>query len=641
MRRMCRAILAIATLDLTFALAARAAEHPPARAAPNIVLILADDLGGRDVGCYGSAFHRTPHIDALARRGMLFTDAYAASPLCSPTRSSILTGLAPARTGITAPACHLPRVVLEKGLAAGGPGARVLPAESVTRLRTEYVTLAEVLRAAGYRTGHLGKWHLGAEPYSPLQHGFEVDRPHTPGPGPGGGNGYFAPWAFWKGEGRPGDHIDDRMADEAVAFIAANRDRPFFLNFWAFGVHSPWMGKADYVTEAAGRADPDSPQRNPVYAAMVRSLDDAVGRITAALDAQGLADDTIVIFTSDNGGWHNAPRADARNAAYAHIPVTSNAPFRSGKASNYEGGTRVPLLVVWPGKVAAGGRSGAVVQSTDLFPTLLELAHLDTPAGVRLDGISIAPALAGRPLAREAIFSHFPHGGRADIDGFRPGTWVREGPWKLIRFFADNPDGSDRLELYDLEADPGERSNRAAEQPERVARLNRRIDAFLADTAAVIPRANPDHAPAPAEPAGPLAGWTPSRDASLAVGDGALIVRSTGNDPFLANRSIPEGAGPYTVEIEMRSDSRGGAQVFWVTAADRAFHRDRSAAFQPRHDGRRHRYEVRIPAEAPLTGLRLDPATAPGAIRLDALRLRDRTGRTLVAWPATDSPPPR
>ena len=185
----------------------------PAR--PNIVLILADDLGQRDIGCYGSTYHKTPHIDSLANRGMIFTQAYSASPLCSPTRASILTALAPARMGMTAPICHLPQVMLEKPLAAGGPSARILNSESVTRLKTDYLTLPEVLRYAGWRAGHLGKWHQGAEPYSPLQHGSDSDLPHTPGPGPGGGNGYFAPWQFWKGEGKPGDHIQDRMAKEA------------------------------------------------------------------------------------------------------------------------------------------------------------------------------------------------------------------------------------------------------------------------------------------------------------------------------------------------------------------------------------------------------------------------------------------
>jgi arylsulfatase A-like enzyme len=608
-----------------FAVAALAAGG---RAAPpNVVFILADDLGGRDVGCYGSTFHKTPHIDALARRGLLFTDAYAASPLCSPTRASILTGLAPARIGITAPNCHLPAVQLTKRLAGGGPGTRVLAADSVTRLKTEYVTLPEVLHAAGYRTGHFGKWHLGAEPYSPLEQGFDVDLPHTPGPGPGGGNGYFAPWAFWKGAGKPGDQIDDRMAAEAVKFIRANKDRPFFLNFWTFAVHSPWMAKPDYVKEAAGRVDPDSPQRHPVYAAMVRSLDDAVGRLVEALDENGLTENTIVIFTSDNGAWHNAAREATNAPAYAGVPVTSNAPFRSGKASNYEGGTRVPLVIDWPGHTKPGSRTGAVVQSTDFFPTLLTMTGVAKPADVKFDGVNFAPVIAGKPLPDRAIFSHFPHGGRTDIDGFRPGTWVRRGNWKLVRFFADAPDGSDTLELYDLAADPSEAKNRAADRPELARELNALITGFLQETDAVIPKANPAYrAPTPA-----VAGWTPSKDAKLAADAATLRLTSTGGDPFLTTRDIPAGTGPYTLTLRMKSDSRGGGQVFWAAAGE-VFHKNRTAAFEPTHDGQWHDYAVTLPTTKPLDALRIDPATGPGDIRFETIRLADKAGKELKVW---------
>ncbi len=439
-------------------------------APPNIVLILADDLGGHDLGCYGSQFHRTPAIDELSRKSMRFTNAYSASPLCSPTRSSILTGLAPARTGITAPVCHVPEVILEKGLAAGGPTVRVVPAASITRLKTDYVTLPKVLKANGYRTAHFGKWHLGAEPYSPFQHGFDIDLPHTPGPGPGGGNGYFAPWAFWKNQGEAGDHIEDRMAAEAERFIdehchGDHKDQPFFLNYWAFSVHSPWMAKDAYIQEAAERINPQLGQRNPMYAGMIRSLDEAVARIHAALAKNNLLDNTIIIFTSDNGGWHNVPKEATKHKQYVDVPVTSNAPQRSGKASNYEGGTRVPMLVYWPGHNIQGKTSDAIVQSTDLFPTLLELAGIQHPAEVKFDGQSIVPALRGQTIARERIFCHFPHGGRSDIDGFEPGTWVRQGDWKLIRFFAANEDGSDRLVLFNLSEDVGEQRNVANDHP--------------------------------------------------------------------------------------------------------------------------------------------------------------------------------
>lgn len=532
---------------------------------PNIVIILADDLGQRDLGCYGSTFHRTPHIDALAARGMKFTNAYSASPLCSPTRASILTGLHPARIGITAPVCHVGEVRLVKELAKGNAKAPVLVAESLTRLKTEYQTLPKVLRDAGWQTGHLGKWHLGPEPYSPLQQGFASDLPHTPGPGPGGANGYFAPWQFWPGQGQPGDHIEDRMAEEAEKFIAINKDRPFFLNYWAFSVHSPWMAKDDYTAEAAQRVDPNSPQRNAMYAGMLRSLDDAVGRISAALEKHGVADKTIILLTGDNGSWHNPPRQASRNPDWKEIPATSNAPYRSGKASNYEGGTRVPLLAVWPGRIAAGSTSTAIVQSTDFFPTLLELAELPT-VDIEFDGQSFAAALRGESLKRDTIFCHFPHGGRNDIDGFRPATWVRRGDWKLIRFYADNDDGSDKLELYNLRDDVSETKNLAADRPELAVELNSLISGFLKETEAVVPVLNPGYVrPESTPPQDPLLGWK-ARQCSAVVRDGSLVITATGTDPFLgfAAGKLPAEA---KLRFRIRSDERTG-RVAWLPTPD-------------------------------------------------------------------------
>lgn len=595
---------------------------------PNIVLILADDLGGHDIGCYGSKFHKTPHLDALAKRGLKLSNAYSASPLCSPTRSSILTGLHPARIGITAPACHLPQVQLKKQLVAGNPNARVLVADSITRLKTEYTTIAEVLKDAGYRTGHFGKWHLGQEPYSPLQHGFDVDLPHMAGPGPGGANGYFAPWRWWPGQGKPGDHIDDRMGAEAAKFIAENKDRPFFVNYWAFGVHSPWMGKKEYIEEAAKRMDPKSGQRNPVYAAMVRSLDDSIGLIVAELEKQKLLEKTIIIFTSDNGGWHNVAREASNNAQYKEIPVTSNAPFRSGKASNYEGGTHVPMLVVWPGKTKPASNSDTVVQSTDLFPTLLTMAGIPKPKECNFDGVDVSAAFTGGEIDRKRIFCHFPHGGRGDIDGFRPATWVRQGDWKLIRFFADNDDGSDRLELYNLKEDIGEQKNLVSSQQQLADELNKQITAFLKDTDAVIPRANPAYR----KPQSPAGEWSASKDASLTLKPEMLQIVSSGKDPYIITRKIPKGAGPYTLEISLSSDAKGIGQVFWATAEAPNFHRDRSVTFSITHDQKFHTYQIKLPTEKPLTALRLDPANSTGTVTVQKFSLKDSKDKILKTW---------
>jgi len=462
---------------------------------PNLVFILADDLGCRDLGCYGSTYFQTPHLDRLAARGVRFTQAHAANPLCSPTRSSILTGLWPARTGITAPNCHVPQVILDKQLAKGNPKSRVLVATSVTRLNTDYTTLPEILHDAGYRTGHFGKWHLGSEPYSALQHGFDVDWPHWHGPGPAGS--YVAPWKFPEKlgvTGVPGEHIEDTLSKQVVQFIRENRDRPFYVNYWQFSVHAPYDAKDELVAKYRKLAKPDSPQRNPVYAAMIESLDDAVGRVIAAIDECGIADRTIIVFFSDNGGISWAGTGGGKHSSVRfpddmEAPPTSNLPLRNGKASLYEGGVREPCLVVWPGVTKPGDVNDTIIQSIDWMPTLLDMAGVALPSGVKPDGISIVPALKGETLHRDAIFTHFPHDTPAS--GQHPAVSVRRGDWKLIRFFAGNEDGSDRLELFNLKDDPGENQDLASRKPDLARELNQLIDGFLKETDAVIPKLNP------------------------------------------------------------------------------------------------------------------------------------------------------
>ena len=451
---------------------------------PNVIFILADDLGWTDTGAYGSQYYETPHIDALAQRGMTFTNAYAAAAICSPTRASILTGLHPARIGITTAAGHLEREVLEKSLRSRGPANQAaLIANSLTRLRLDYFTLAEALGAAGYRTAHFGKWHLGREPFDPLNQGFEIDLPHTHGPGPSGG--YLGPWNFWPGAGADGEHIEDRMATEAAEFIRQNSERPFFLNYWCFSVHAPIQGKPDLVDKYRAKADPKMAQRNPIMGAMVESLDDAVGTLLSVIDEVGIADETIIVFFSDNGGMVHRLNAG--------VPVTSNEPLRSGKSSIYEGGVREPLIVAWPQLVTPGSRSDEIVQSIDFYPTLLELTGVPAREGQSFDGVSIVPALKGAALDREAIFVHSPQYSAATLH--RPSTSVRRGDWKLIRFYCDGPDQQDRHELYDLAKDIGETTDLAGQQPQIVGELSALLDRFLADTEAVVPRPNPRYQP--------------------------------------------------------------------------------------------------------------------------------------------------
>ncbi len=459
----------------------------------NLVFIMADDLGWRDTSVYGSTFYETPNIDRLAERGMLFTQAYAANPLCSPTRSSVMTGLYPARIGITQAAGHLPEEVFRQSLRPPGPPwQRALQANSVTRLSLDYYTLAAALKDAGYATGHFGKWHLGREPYDPLHHGFNVDLPHWYGPSPGR---YFAPWSYPDFPGQAGEHVEDRMAEEAVAFMRQHRDRPFFLNYWSFSVHGPWEAKPELVERfraKAAQADPSDPQRHPVSAAMVYTLDEAVGRLTGALDELGLAEQTIVIFFSDNGGVTHIREVEG----VPGVPVTSNLPLRGGKATLYEGGTREPLVVAWPGVTPPGSRSDEIVCSIDFYPTFLDMLGLQgkqPKAGQPFDGISFVPALEGRPLERDAIFCYFPH--YTPATGNVPGTYVRRGGWKLIRFFADNADQTDRHELYHLDQDIGETNDLAAQRPDKVAELSALIDGFLRETGAVVPTPNPRYDP--------------------------------------------------------------------------------------------------------------------------------------------------
>ncbi len=453
---------------------------------PNIVLILADDLGWADTSLYGhTRLYQTPSLERLAKRGMTFTRAYSDSPLCSPTRAALMTGMSPARIGITAPNCHLPQVVLKPTLAKkAAPGKKSIQPASVTRLTTDWRTLPEALKDAGYATGHFGKWHLGPEPYSPLQHGFDVDIPHWPGPGPAGN--YVAPWRFKDFDADPGipdQHIEDRMAVEAVSFMEKHKDGPFFLNYWMFSVHAPFNAKKPLVEKYRSRVDPKDPQHSPTYAAMVGSMDAAVGTLLDAIDRLGIADQTIIIFYSDNGG-------NMYDEVDGTTP-TSNAPLRGGKASMHEGGIRVPCIIDWPGHLIPATRSDAMIQSSDLYPTLLDMLNLKPLADQRFDGISIVPALAGEELDREAIFTYFPHDPQVP-DWMPPAVAVHQGDWKLIRIFYGGENGAHRWKLFNLKDDTGEMNDLSTSESGRVKDMDDLIEKFLRNTQAVTPIPNPD-----------------------------------------------------------------------------------------------------------------------------------------------------
>jgi arylsulfatase A-like enzyme len=551
---------------------------------PNVLLILADDLGARDLGCFGSRFYETPNLDRLAARGVRLTNAYSASPLCSPTRASIMVGQHPARTGITAPACHLPKVTLEKKLLTSN--ARVNVANSLTRLQPSYYTLAEALKDSGYATAHFGKWHLGhnlapGDSYEPRDQGFEVDWPHTPkAPGPGGG--YFAPWSKFINDpsiqDKAGRHVDERMADEAGQFIRASKGKPFFVNFWLYSVHSPWNARPDDIEHFKKKVNPANPQKNPLYAAMVKRMDNAVGRLLHHLEESGEAANTLIVFWSDNGGFAYPPK-QTDPAGFASIPATSNLPYRSGKASLYEGGTREPAIVVWPGKVQAGKTADFLIQSTDLYPTLLNVCGASPKPDQKTDGVDQTAALSGGTSPRKRIFCHFPHGNAtrdAVMDGFYAGSYIREGDLKLIRFYARADDGADELELYDLAKDPGERQNLVKEKPDVAAKLNAALDDFLKETEAVIPKLNPNFSNLPSDssttpikkPSAPddLPGGWKNRAGSAVVREGVLNVRSKGNGSFLGiGANLSAGAARLTFRV--RAPQSGEGKVTLLTAA--------------------------------------------------------------------------
>jgi arylsulfatase A-like enzyme len=461
-------------------------------ATPNVVFFLADDLGWSDTTLYGNTkFYQTPNLERLAKRGMTFTQAYSASPLCSPTRAAVLTGLSPARTGITTPNCHLPAVVLQATPGkASPPNKHSLMPTPVTRLKTDYPTLPKALKAAGYATAHFGKWHLGAEPYSPLEHGFDTDIPHWHGPSPAGS--FVAPWKFphFK-EKSQGEHLEDRMAAEAVAWIEQHKDRPFFLNYWQFSVHAPFDAKKELIEKHRARVDPADPQRSPTYAAMVESMDDAVGTLLDALDRLKLNENTIIIFTSDNGG-------NMYDEIDGTTP-TSNAPLRGGKGTMFEGGTRVPCVVAWPGITPAGSQQDTVVQSEDFFPTLLAGLNLGPVPGQIFDGENVLAAFKGESLERGPSFHYFPHDPGVP-DWLPPAVSVRQGEWKLIRVFHAGQAAAHRYLLYDLSEDISETRNLATENPALVRELDALIEGYLERTGAVVPLPNPKFDPLKYQP---------------------------------------------------------------------------------------------------------------------------------------------
>ena len=437
----------------------------PAQERPNFVFILVDDMGWTDLGVYGSDLHETPRIDAFAAGSMRFTNAYAASPVCSPTRASILTGKHPARLHMT----------VWREAAKNPPlNRKLVPPVTADSLPHEEVTVAEVLRGAGYLTAHVGKWHLGTAEFYPQTQGFDYNV---------GGTLWGAPQTFfypYSGSrpfaglryvphlagGQPGEYLTDRLTAEALRILRRERGRPFFMHLAFHTVHTPIEGKPEFVEHYRSKLRPDARHRNPHLAAMVRSLDENVGRVLDVLDELGVADDTVVVFTSDNGGYVNR---------YDGLQVTDNSPLRSGKGSLYEGGVRVPTIIRWPGVTPPGSVNHTPVSSVDYYRTILSIAGLpgDRTHNRYVDGIDLAPLLRDPAFEpdREALFFHYPH----YYATTSPVSAVRVGDWKLIRYYEDSG-----MELYDLANDPGESRNLAPDRPDLAAALLARLKAWWA-----------------------------------------------------------------------------------------------------------------------------------------------------------------
>jgi arylsulfatase A-like enzyme len=456
----------------------------PAEEEPyNFVFILVDDLGWTDIGAFGSSFYETPNIDRLAASGMMFTQAYAAAPVCSPTRASIMTGKHPARIDATDWFGAPQPDNVENHWTRNKP---LLPAPYKEYLEPSEQTIAEALKAAGYATFFAGKWHLGhEEAHYPLQQGFDVNIGGYQAGGPYTGNQYFSPYENPKMENGPeGEHLPDRLASETAKFIEQHRDTTFLAYLSFYSVHTPLQSRPDLEQKYQAKKDSlglevswgqegDRKVREvqclPVYAGMVEAMDQAVGKVLAQLEASGVADRTVVMFMSDNGGL---------STSEGH--PTSNLPLRAGKGWLYEGGIREPMIVRWPGHTRPGSTSDAPVISHDFYPTILEIAGQHAPD---IDGKSMTALLKGEETTlHDTLYWHYPHYGN---QGSSPGSAIRQGDWKMIRWYEDN-----RRELYNLSDDLGEQTDLAAQYPERVEAMDAQLDRWLRQTDGKMPSPN-------------------------------------------------------------------------------------------------------------------------------------------------------
>jgi len=615
---MCRLIFTYSII--LFAVAVQATTATKTEKKQNIVFILADDLGWKDLACYGSDFYETPNLDAFAKTGVLFTDAYAANPLCSPTRASILTGMEPGRLRFTTAMGHAPFVVLDpKETSKAEPHFKVAEPETCTRLSNDYLTFAEVLKENGYSTAFMGKWHLGHAPYIPENQGFDVVVGGRAHPGPPAPGHFFAPWDIETIPSAPeGTHISDVLTDEAVKYLKANKDSPFLLCLWYYDVHAPFQAKEELKKKYQAKLNSKHIQRSPTMGAMIETMDLNIGRVLKTIEDLQLEDETIVIFTSDNGGnMYDGPECTT---------PTNNYPLRAGKGNNYEGGVRVPLIVRVPGVTKAGKKSAVVTSTVDHYKSLLELLDIPFPDHVASDGVSYVDALKGKKYEREPLYSTF--SSYQPATGSRPNSSMRQGPWRLYKFYFDGPNREHRYELYNLKKDIGETKNLAEKFPDKVLAMTGLLDAYAEDADILLPQKNENYSGNVAD------AWQGLSGAEIRVENKVLKIKSTGSSPELETYFTPRaGNCTYYLKFEMKSTSKGNGSISWKEVRESTYSLEKAREFESIHDGKWHSYKVAMPMGRPLNVLKIQPSSGEGVIELRNIELVSAEGHYIRDWP--------
>lgn len=616
---------------------------PPAVAAEerpwNFLVVLLDDAGWRDIGFTGNAFVETPEMDHLAKEGMMFRMAYATHPFCSPTRQSMITGQWPART-----AWMQRDEVTNPDAPRRGPPFAPYTAPAWTQREADYVSLPQLLKPYGYAVGHIGKWHYGT-PHAPSPEEAGFDLNFGGGRSVGAVRNFFAPFEGLPGkvESRPGEYLTDRLSDETIRFIRANKDRPFYLQLWHYAVHTPIQApEATVLKYRKKRIRMGDPSLNPTYAAMMEHVDTGLGRIRAVLKELELEDRTVIMLVSDNGA----------QAQYGSIPFTSVAPLRGEKEFPYEGGIRVPMVVYWPGHTSPGSVTDAPVSVLDYYPTILDIAGIPHPTSRPVDGDGITRLLEtgdttewmDRPLFWYDVKAKLFEDGTLMV----PVAAVRRGPWKLIHNYGLP------LELYHLLDDPAESVNRAKEEPALVEELRQLLDQWVLETGVAPPVPNPDYDPnyviphqlaegdIPALPEAvrdwnlgePGSPWTAARMVRLVETNGYLRLHAKGIYPEMhAPEKTPMAPGLFAVRVELRVATSGRIRFHWQEADERGV-----VELYPTRDGAWHRLTGIFEAESPIQdwllaapthlkeGGHYDPDTQPDYIevrRIEIFRLKD------------------